>query len=123
MRCPNCATTLQTHIDEENLTQKMEGSRPFGVRWQCPLCGFETAANHLKIDAIWAFLSVDNDTGNEGVITMRSVNGLMPMVAADEERLESMRPIAAMVAKNSGIKVRLVKFSVREDLEVFDGDE
>jgi hypothetical protein len=39
------------------------------------------------------------------------------MVGADQERMMSMRVIAEQVAKNSGIKVKLLRFSTRNEIE------
>lgn len=51
--------------------------------------------NHLKIESIWAFVSVDDD-GNEGVCAAQLMGpgSLMPLIAADPARLDSLRPIA-----------------------------
>jgi hypothetical protein len=45
--------------------------------------------------------------------------GMVPLIAADPARVESLKPIAAHIAKVSGKPVRLVKFTSREDVEVF----
>jgi hypothetical protein len=75
--------------------------------------------NHLlRIDAIWAFVSVDED-GNEGLCAMTLPGlGLTPLIAADEARLESLRRSAQSLATKSGKAVRLIRLHSREDLEV-----
>jgi hypothetical protein len=66
---------------------------------------------------MWAYLSVDQ-TGNEGIIAsyLQEQEAWMPLVAADEDRVRSLRPWA-MVSVKAGYTVKLVKFSVREDVE------
>jgi hypothetical protein len=52
--------------------------------------------NRLHIDQCWIFISVDKD-GNEGACAaaMMEQFGLVPRIACDEARLESLRPHAA----------------------------
>lgn len=70
-----------------------------------------------RIEHIWAFLSVDKEDGNEGVCAVNTNIGMMPLIVADEVRLEQVRPIAKDLANRTGMVIRLAKFSVREDLE------
>ncbi len=74
-----------------------------------------------RIDSVWAFLSAD-EVGNE-VAMGCEVDGIgwVPLIAADEERLASLRRIAKQLAREEQLKVRLVKFTTREDLETIDG--
>ena len=44
----------------------------------------------------------------------------MAMVAADKARVDSLRHVARDIAKASGKKVKLCRFSVREELEVIE---
>lgn len=69
-----------------------------------------------RIDAIWAFVSVDPRDGNEGVLgaPLMGPGSLVPLIAADEVRLRELEPIAKAMAKRGGIKVRLVRFHQRE---------
>lgn len=70
-----------------------------------------------KIKTMTAFVSVDED-GNEGVCaTFNPGMGWMPMVGADHARVESFRDLAKEIARTSGKPVKLVRFSVRSDLE------
>jgi hypothetical protein len=73
-----------------------------------------------RIQKIWAFLSVDPKTGDEGVMatTLSPEFGPIPLIAADQRRLESLRPIAEDLARQTGIDVVLVEFSSRRDLEL-----
>lgn len=70
----------------------------------------------LVIDEMWAWLSVDDE--GEGVLAgMIPGLGSMPLVGADQERMESLRPIAIRIAKAAGVGVSLVKFSDRTLIE------
>jgi hypothetical protein len=42
----------------------------------------------------------------------------LPLIAADQRRLEIIRPLARMIAR-LGKPVRIAKFSGREDIEIF----
>jgi hypothetical protein len=74
-----------------------------------------------RIDAVWAFLSVDPGDGNEGVLAapLAGPNSIVPLIAADEARLKSLIPIAEQMAQASGRVIRLVKFSNREVVRKF----
>ena len=76
-----------------------------------------------RIDAIWAFLSVDPDDGNEGVCSAQLLGpgSMVPLIAADEARLRSITPIAEDIARVTGQIVRLVKFTNREVVKEFGG--
>jgi hypothetical protein len=67
-----------------------------------------------RIDCIWAFLSVDEEDGNEGVCAAPLNGSLMPLIAADEKRLASLWPVAEEIARLTGRVIRLVKFHNRE---------
>ncbi len=78
--------------------------------------------NTLRIDEIFAFISVD-DKGNEGVCAFVNGTQMVPMIGADMKRLESLRPIARQLAGQeefTGKKIRLVKFKVREEMEIIE---
>lgn len=71
----------------------------------------------FKIKTVHAFIATEAD-GTEGIIGMQTKNGWMPFVAADEERIESLRPLAIEIAKAAGVQIVVAKFSVRENVEV-----
>lgn len=76
--------------------------------------------NYLaKIENIWAALSVDE--GGEGVVAAPLAPGMLsvPLIAADEARLKSIVPLAKRMATMFGKKMRLVKFTTREEIEEF----
>ena len=77
-----------------------------------------------RIDVMWAYLAVDPVDGCEGLIAEMAPNGMwMPMVGADLMRMESLREQAKATARATGNTVRLVRFSVREDREVYKPDD
>lgn len=74
----------------------------------------------FKITTIHAFICTEPD-GTEGVASMQTAAGLVPLIAADEARLDSLRPIAeALVEGLPDTKVTLARFSVRSDLETIE---
>ena len=84
----------------------------------CTACGFSTGKNHLKVNEMWVWVSVDSEDQNEGVIAFDSPMGPMPMVGADKDRMMSLRHLAEQTAKKSGIEVKLLRFSERVEIEV-----
>lgn len=68
-----------------------------------------------SIECLYAFVSVDPEDGNEGLVGA-PFGGmpLMPMIAADEKRLEQLIPTAEFIAKKFNMKIRLIKLSHRE---------
>jgi hypothetical protein len=73
--------------------------------------------NHLPhIHELYAFLASDGQS--EGLTAALFTDGIrMPLVAADQARVDSLREVAQMIANESGQTVTLCRFSVREDLE------
>lgn len=72
--------------------------------------------SNFRIRVLYAFLSVGPD-GDEGVAAFIAPHGWMPMVAANEERLTQLRPIAQQLATLSGQMIRLVRFEDRIPVE------
>jgi hypothetical protein len=72
--------------------------------------------NEKTIDAIWLIISTD-DTG-EGVCAgpLLGPGTLAPLIAADEERLASIVPWAELIASTTNRTLKLIKFSVREEI-------
>lgn len=70
----------------------------------------------FRIESIQAFISVAED-GDEGIIGRMTGMGWVPFIAADADRLASLKPQAIAIAKATGIEVKLVRFSLREDVE------
>lgn len=74
-----------------------------------------------KIEQMYAFIIEDTGPEDEGLIGMATPEGWMPLVGADMERVESLRPIAKRAAAQVGKPVKLIRFTTREELEVIDG--
>lgn len=70
----------------------------------------------LRIDEVWLFVSTD-ETG-EGVCAgpLMGPGSLVPLIAADEARLNSLIPVAQQIAKQSGKSIKLIKMSQRTEL-------
>jgi len=78
-----------------------------------------------KITEMWAYISEENGPDDEGVVAM-AIGGddrWIPFVGADEERMRSLKPQAEMTATITGRKVKLVKFSTREEIEVIEPEQ
>lgn len=73
----------------------------------------------VHIDQMYAYVVMDDDN-TEGIPAFMNGNTAMPMVGADMDRVKSLNPIAQKLAAELGKKVTLVRFSVRQEIEVFD---
>ena len=74
---------------------------------------------HETIDTVYAFIANDED-GSEGIPAFVAENNLvMPMIAADMDRVETLRPIAEEMAMMKNIVITLAQFDQRTDLERF----
>lgn len=74
----------------------------------------------FRITKIHAFLCI-NENDVEGVAGFMDRQGTFwPMVCADRERIESMRPIAQTLATAKNVQMMLAEFSVRTDVEIID---
>lgn len=72
----------------------------------------------VKVRELWAFIGEEAD-GTEGICARLTPGGMgLPMIGADKDRVTSLRALAQDIARATGGKVTLVKFSVREDIEV-----
>jgi hypothetical protein len=69
------------------------------------------------INQLW-LVTYLNEAGLEVVAQAKLTNGdNIPLIAADLTRLESMMPAARDLAKAHNIKLRLIKFTNRVDIE------
>jgi hypothetical protein len=73
----------------------------------------------LKISSVYLFLAVDPN-GDESVPAFSEGDVFMPLMGTDPARVDELREIAKQMSRESGIKITLCRFSVREDLEVID---
>ncbi len=74
-----------------------------------------------KINEIYAFVSVDEN--GEGIVgqtvQLMGQTVFMPFVCADKKRMESIKIAAKKIAKDSGKKIKLIRLSVREEIEEY----
>ena len=76
--------------------------------------------NEQPITVIHAVVQVDED-GNEGIAGIGEAGVMMlPLVVGYPRLVPMLREAAKKVAKQTGKKLQLVRFTVREDLESFD---
>jgi hypothetical protein len=69
------------------------------------------------IDGIYMWVAVDPKTGVEGVPSAM-INGIWtPLIAADEERLQSIRHHAEMIKAGRGQSLRLIRLDARHVVE------
>jgi hypothetical protein len=70
-----------------------------------------------RINQLWLVTFID-EAGHEVVVQAKLTSGdYAPLIAADPARLESMMPAARDLAKTRNIKLRLIKFTNRLDIE------
>lgn len=71
-----------------------------------------------KIEEMWAWVSVDPDTGDEGIVAANMPGlGWHPLVTGRKHLTEKMELLAQRVAKESGRKIRLVRFTSRTEVK------
>lgn len=81
--------------------------------------------NHLlRIREVYLFVSVD-DAGNEGVCAapVLGPGSVVPLVAADEDRLRLLFPWARQVAIVTGKRIRLLKLTTRTEVMEIDPEQ
>lgn len=69
----------------------------------------------FKITEIYAFVAVED--GDEGIPAMQIGPLTLPLVGADQTRVDEMRAIAQDIADATGRRMTLARFTMREDLE------
>lgn len=67
------------------------------------------------IEEMFCFIATE-ENGDEGIPAFGGNGMFYPMVGADLERVEQLKPIAAQIAKVSNKKIRVVKFTSKEEL-------
>jgi hypothetical protein len=77
-----------------------------------------TAPNGVqRIDQLWLVTFVD-EAGREIVVQAKLVSGeFVPLIAADAARLDSIMTAGRSIAKATNIRMRLVRFTSRIDVE------
>jgi|ERR1700689_4614277 hypothetical protein len=70
-----------------------------------------------RIDQLW-FVTYVDDAGREIVVQAKAATGeYVPLIAVDAARLESVVAAARNLAKENNVKLRLIKFTNRLDIE------
>ncbi len=70
----------------------------------------------LRIDEIFVF--VGEDAEGEGVCAFQTDDGRwIPLVCADQARVDSCREMARIIKRASGKRIKLVRFSKRSFVE------
>jgi hypothetical protein len=80
---------------------------------------FQTASPDgiQRLNQLWLVTYI-NEAGQETVAQAKLATGeYAPLIAADAARLESMMPAARGLAKANNLKMRLIKFTNRLDIE------
>lgn len=72
-----------------------------------------------KIDELFAFIAEDASPDDEGIAAYWHAGMLayMPLVGADRARVDALRKWAQEIATVTKKRMKLVRFSVREELE------
>ena len=70
------------------------------------------------IKEMYAYVAEDDQ--GEGVTGFLDGNTWLAMVGADLKRAQSLEPVAKQIARQSGQTIRLLRFSVREELKVIE---
>lgn len=100
MNCPNCLV--------ECITDKAGG-------WLCLKCQFTAPKNYMVINSLMAWVMVD-EAGNEGIAAFQTPQGIMPMMGGDPAKILAMKPLADHLATRTKMKIKLLRFSQREEV-------
>lgn len=77
-------------------------------------------APNFRIRHLVAVVAVDPKDHSEGLCGVYRDGAWYPLIAADEARLESFRQLLPELRRVHKGVIRLVRFSVREDVETFE---
>lgn len=69
-----------------------------------------------RIDTVWLFISCDENGEGVAAVPMLGPGSLVPLFAADEARLKSLIPIARYLARESGLRIKLIKLTERREI-------
>jgi len=70
-----------------------------------------------KITEMFAFVAEDIGSDDEGIMSFRDLDGTQwPMVGADLERIEQLRPIADVIAKSFKKEYRILRFKLEGEI-------
>lgn len=71
-----------------------------------------------RIETMYAFIAEDTSPDDEGIIGMNTGTGWVPLVGADMERVESLKPIAQGISRQIGKNIKIVRFETRKEIGV-----
>jgi hypothetical protein len=72
-----------------------------------------------RFDTLWLVTYIDG-SGHEAIAQAPTNNGeIVPLLAADETRLKNIIEAGKAIARANGIKLHLVRFSRRADIDEF----
>ncbi len=79
------------------------------------------AGTGQRINALYAWVALEDD-GGEGVCAalLPGMPGMTPLIGADIARIDSYRPIAREIAKQTGKFVSLRKFTADGEQEIIE---
>ncbi len=69
-----------------------------------------------RIEEMYAFVAEESGPDDEGVVAMNLGNIMLPLVGADMDRMNSLKPMAKGISVKIGKRVKLLRFTQREDL-------
>lgn len=69
----------------------------------------------LRITELYAFIAKDKE-GNEGIMGFSNGGQMMPLIGADIDRVESLKPIADRIAALNGIEYELRYFTTHGEV-------
>lgn len=78
---------------------------------------YHIPANEQTMDEIYAVLSVDEN--GEGICSMMTEQGGMPMIFGHERMIEFIKPLINKMVKDTGRTLRLVKYKKTEVIQEF----
>jgi len=70
-----------------------------------------------RIDSVWMVISVDPTDQTEGVCAVSTPMGMMPLIAADEERLPWIMEQAKRM-RDAGQAVKLIELTERKEVTI-----
>lgn len=70
----------------------------------------------FRITKLWGYFAVRD--GDEGICAHHDgVMGWMPLIASDRVRMEQLKPVAQVIANQTGLTIKLAEFTERKDIE------
>ena len=72
-----------------------------------------------KIEEMYVFIAEDGPN-DEGVSAFQIGDTWLPMVGADMKRVDSMKPVAQLIADRTGQTIKLIRFTQREEIETIE---